>query len=103
MIGNYRRQCSCVRYASNDVPLIVGLSVGLVLLLIAVIAVIVLSVVCRRDRDDSDSRPVSRENTAASVKPYDDDGSYSRRPPGYHRDTEIDDDEITQLPDEDYP
>ena len=102
MIGNYRHQCSCVRYVSHDgKTLIIWLSLGLVLLLIIFIGIVVLHIVCRRRRN---SPKLPEGNAGAAVINLEDKRkSYSRRLPDEYRETGIDSSQDSsysrQLPD----
>ena len=81
-VGNARYQCSCVRYVSKDnIPLIVGVSIGVGLLLIIIIIVIIIaSVLCRRRRRKrSEHRQVAEDHEDMSMGDYITPSQYSRQ------------------------
>jgi len=80
-IGNQKYQCWCVRYVSDDIALIIGLSVGLALLLIIVLVIMVVSIAFRRDRSKPDAQKMSKYKAGASISIDNKDGPYSRQLP----------------------
>jgi len=77
-IGNADyNDCICVRYATSDLGLIVGLSVGIGLLVIIVIVIIIVVVVCRRRRDKANAERIVG---AGSMELDHDDTQYSPSP-----------------------
>jgi len=67
-IGNAPYQCSCVRYvAQHNIPLIVGLSVGLGLLLIIIIIIVVV-LYCRRQSKQSGQGRAPGPNDGTSME-----------------------------------
>jgi len=78
-VGNACCQCSCVRYVSQDnIPLIVGVSVGVGLLLIILVIIIIASVLYRRRRRKrSEHRQVPEDHEDMSMGDYITPSQYS--------------------------
>jgi len=87
MIGNAKYQCSCVRYVSQDnIPLIVGLSVGLGLLVIIIIVIIVI-IMYRRYHSKPEGKEDQDETSMEQERGH---SQYSRQlPADYTTDTNL--------------
>ena len=82
MIGNAKYQCSCVRYVSQDnIPLIVGLSVGLGLLVIIIIVIIVIIMYRRHQSKPAEHETMSEDPYQTYTEPEQEEHQYSRKLP----------------------
>ena len=83
-IGNAPYQCSCVRYASNEIILIVAVPIAVALLIFIVAIITVIGVHCRRQREPS-GKELSSDNDDGFNKEDIGLHDYSRRLPDEYK------------------
>jgi len=91
MIGSAEYQCLCVRYVPHDnIPLIVGLSVGLGLLLLLTIIIAVVLYRRRQSKQAEQGEQVPADNRETSMEQDNEETHYNRRlPDDYIRDADL--------------
>ena len=103
MVGNAEYRCSCIRYVPRDIiKLVVGISVGVGVFLLIIIAIIDITVVwCRRQRQMT-TKQESKDDVKKSTYVNYDEGYYSNRLPenDIRKSTDLDGTYSTRLPDD---